>query len=110
MSPLPIQIGYAPYPQQSPNLPGVLGQIVILHQPKSRPLTPGSYRLIVGGASATKYSVHVTCSYAQLALPIVDILLMHAKTMQARLPICFKEIEDVNESIRLAERYSILVD
>jgi hypothetical protein len=41
-SPLPIPVGYAPYALQSPNLPEVMGRVVIHHKPQARPLKPGT--------------------------------------------------------------------
>jgi hypothetical protein len=101
---LPLPVGYAPYPLQSPNLPESLGRIVILHRPRARPLRPGTYRLVIGAASTTKYTVEVTCKYAQAALPLVDDGITVAREMQSRLSRCLVELENIEETTRLAER------
>ena len=105
---LPRAVGYAPYELQSPNLPDSMGRIVIIHRPKLRPIPPGGFQLILGAASSVKYSVEVTCRYAQSALPIIDKMVDEAKEMQSRLPICLKELSELSDSIRLAERKLIL--
>jgi hypothetical protein len=101
---VPEPIGYAPYHLQSPNLPGAMGRLVLLHKPRIRPIAPGTFQIVVGAASNTKYSVVVTCNIGKTALPIVDEAVTVAKRMQSRLPICIMEIEGVEESTRLAER------
>lgn len=103
-SAMPIPVGYAPYASQTPNLPEAMGKILILHRPRARPLKPGEFQIVLGAASSVKYSIEVSCKYAQTALPIVDDLVTKARELQARLPICLKEIEDLSESLRLAER------
>lgn len=103
-SPMPEPVGYAPYSMQSPNLPEHLGRVVILHRPKKRPLRPGFFQLVIGTASSTKYSVEVTARIAMAALPIVDKLIDVAKSHQSRLPNLLHELDDLQESLRLAER------
>ena len=101
--PLPQPVGYAPYPMQSPNMPDTMGRIVILHRPSTRPLRPGAFRLVVGAAANTRYSVQVTCRYARTALPIVDAEIVAAQLMQGRLAVCLEETENIVETSRLAE-------
>jgi hypothetical protein len=103
-SPMPEPVGYAPYDLQSPNLPEHLGRVVILHRPKSRPLRPGFFQLVIGTASSTKYSVEVTARVGQAALPIEDKGITEAKQQQSRLPNILHELDDLQESLRLAER------
>lgn len=104
-SPVPAPVGFAPYVMQCPNLPDVMGRIVILHRPHSRPLhVPASYQIVVGAASATKYSITVTCRVAQAALPLVDIEIDRARGWQSRLPTCIKELETLSEGLMIAER------
>jgi len=103
-APMPEPIGYAPYSMQSPNLPDNLGRCVILHRPKRRPLKPGLFQLVIGTASSTRYSVEVTARIAQAALPIVDKRILEAKQMQSRLPNILTELDDLQVSLRLAER------
>lgn len=103
-SALPVPTGYAPYDLQCPNLPDQMGRIVIVHKPKSRPIPAGSYQIVLGAASTTKYSIEVSCRYAQSALGVVDPLVAQAKGWQTRLPICLKELEDLDMGLRLAER------
>jgi hypothetical protein len=102
--PVPIPVGYAPYSSCSPNLPDVLGRIVIFHRPRARPLAPGEFQLVMGSGSCTKYSIEVHCRYASAALPIVDEEIALAKRQQERLVICIRELEDLSESLRIAER------
>jgi hypothetical protein len=102
--PIPEPVGYAPYHMQSPNLPDAMGRLVILHRPRVRPLAPGTYQIVVGAASSTKYSIEVSCNVGKTALPIVDEAVTQARQCQSRLPTCLLEIEGIDESIRLAER------
>lgn len=101
---VPLAVGYTPYDLQSPNLPESFGRIVIVHDPKTKPIAPGMYQLVLGAATTTKYSVEVSCNYAQNALSIIDPLVIKAKEMQSRLPLCLTEMEDLQEGLRLAER------
>lgn len=103
-SPLPSPVGFAPYSAQVSNLPDAMGKILILHRPRARPMKPNAFQIVVGAASNTKYSIEVTCKYAQTALPIVDTLVEKARELQGRLPICLKELEDLGVSLRIAER------
>jgi hypothetical protein len=109
-SPLPRPIGYAPHALVVPNSPNTLGRLVILHKPRSRPLRPGHFQIVIGSASFTKYSIEVTCRYARTALPLVDEEVERAKQMQQRLPRCLQEIESLSESLRLAERKLFICD
>jgi hypothetical protein len=101
---IPLPIGYTPYDLQTPNLPESFGRIVIVHDPKTKPLSPGTYQLVLGAATTTKYSVEISCNYAQNALSIIDPKVIEAKEMQSRMPICLTEMEDLQEGLRLAER------
>ena len=101
---IPLPVGFTPYALQSPNLPESFGRIVIVHDPKTKPIAPGTYQLVLGAATTTKYSVEISCTFAQNALSIIDPLVVKAKEMQARLPICLTEMEDLQEGLRLAER------
>jgi len=103
-SAIPEPVGYAPYSMQSPNLPEALGRCVILHRPKHKPIKPGAFQIVIGVASSTKYSIEVNCKVAQTALPVVDGLIVKAKTLQVRLPNILMELDDMQESLRLAER------
>ena len=71
-NPVPQPIGYAPYSLQSPNLPDAMGRIVIVHRPLLKPIRPGTFQVQIGSASETKYSLHVTCKYAHVALPTIE--------------------------------------
>jgi hypothetical protein len=102
--PIPEAVGYAPYHLQSPNLPDSMGRVVLVHRPRTRPLPPGTFQIVVGAASNTKYSLEVSCSVGKTALPIVDEAVTQARQCQSRLPTCLMEIEGIEESIRLAER------
>ena len=104
-SALPSPVGFAPYAMQAPNLPGSLGRIVLLHKPKEKPLKPGTkFQVVIGAAAATKYSIEISSKCAVDAIPVLDEEIEKAKTVQARLPLCLKEIDAVQESIRLTER------
>lgn len=92
-SPLPLPVGYCPYHLQSPNLPELLGRVVIIHRPRQRPIKPCIFQLVVGCASNTKYSIQVSARYAQTALPLVDKFIEEARIHQSRLPICLKELD-----------------
>ena len=108
-SALPTPVGFAPYAMQSANLPGSLGRIVILHKPRDKPLKPGSkYQVVIGVASATRYSLEVTAKCAVDALPVLDEEIERAKIAQNRLPNCLKEMDAAQESIRLTERKLML--
>jgi hypothetical protein len=69
-----------------------------------KPIRPGQFQIIVGAASFTKYSIQVTCRYAKLALPLVDEAVISAKEMQQRLPLCIRELDNLLNSLRIAER------
>ena len=58
----------------------------------------------VGAASATHYSITVTAQLGQSALTVVDKALEVAKQRQARLATCSQAIENVTETMQLAER------
>lgn len=103
-SSLPEPVGYAPYPLQSPNLPDSLGRLIILHKPKTTPIPAGTFQIVIGCASNTKYSIEVSGKVAKLALPVIDLEVTKAREMQHRLPVLLVEIDSVQESIRLAER------
>jgi len=103
-NPMPVAVGFSPYQMQSPNLPETLGRVVILHRPKRRPIKAGFFQIVIGVASNTKYSIDVTCKVAKSALPVVDAAVVKAKEMQQRLPNVLHELDDLQESLRLAER------
>eukprot|EP01041_Mallomonas_annulata_P002218 gene2218-4307_t len=107
---LPRSVGYAPYPLQTPNLPDSMGRIVLIHRPKKVPIQPGAFQIVLGAASSVKFSVQVSCKYAEAALPIVDRLILQAKEMQGRMPICLRELQELQESVRLAERKLLVCD
>ena len=67
-------------------------------------MAPGTFQIVIGAASNTKYTVEVSCSVGKTALPIVDEAVLKAKQLQARLPTCIMEVEGIEESIRLTER------
>lgn len=52
----------------------------------------------------------MTGNYASLALPLVDEDVVRAKEMQQRLPLCLQELEQLDWSLRLAERKLFLCD
>lgn len=52
----------------------------------------------------------MTCRYARLALPLIDEEVEKAKEMHMRLPKCLREIEDLESSLRIAERKLNLCD
>jgi hypothetical protein len=101
---VPIPIGYTPHDQISPNLPNSMGKIVIIHKPKEKPITPGSFQIVIGSAAQSKYSIQVIVHYAKAALPVLDEAIVTAKHIQSRLPLCLAEMDSVAESLRLAER------
>ena len=103
-NPIPVPIGYSPYNMQSCNLPESMGRIVIIHSPKRKPIKPGHFQIVIGVASDTNYSVHVSCKIARAALPVVDEAIIQAKELQARLPNILIELDSLSESHRLAER------
>lgn len=107
---LPQSIGFAPYDLQSPNLPNAMGRLIILHKPKIRPLESGTFQIVIGAASNTKYSIEVSSKVAKVALPVVDEAIKRAKEMQGRLPIVLVEIDSIQESIRLAERKLLICE
>ena len=101
---IPQPIGYAPYGLQSPNLPDTIGRLLIVHRPAVRPLLPGRFRIVVGAAAPTRYSVEVSCRYASLALPVVDEEISQAKARQLRVAGVLKQIRNLEETSRLGER------
>lgn len=106
---VPIPVGYAPYNLQHPNLPDALGRIVLTHSPQIKPIPAGSYQIVLGAASVTKYTIQVTCHYAKNAFNLVDSSFTEARLWQARLPICIAELEDLAVGLRLAERKLLVV-
>jgi hypothetical protein len=101
---LPIPIGYSPYDLCSPNLPHSMGRILLFHRPKDKPIKPGTFQIVIGSASVSKYSIEVVAKYARAALPVVDEQYVKAKQMQTRLPVCLVELDTIAESVILAER------
>jgi hypothetical protein len=101
---VPRAVGFSPYRLQCPNLPEHIGKIVIIHRPQRKPIPPITFQIVIGCASTTKYSIEVTARVAKAALPMVDTAIIDAKEKQSRLPNCFKELESLSESVRLAER------
>jgi hypothetical protein len=57
---IPYPVGFAPYEMQSPNLPNSLGKVLIIHKPNEQPVHPGTFQIVIGAASSTKYSVEVS--------------------------------------------------
>lgn len=100
----PYPVGYSPYEMQSPNLPGSLGRLVIVHRPRAQPLHPGKFQLVVGCASNTRYSIIVACTYAKAALAVVDELVLKAKERQTLIPKLLKELEIFEATARISER------
>ena len=103
-SAIPQPVGYAPYNMQTPNLPDAIGRVVICHRPDVKPLLPGRFRVVVGAAADTRYSIEVSCRHATLALPIVDEEVEGGKKNQTRIAHVLKQIKNVHETIRLGER------
>ena len=57
---VPYPVGYAPYEMQSPNMPTSMGKILIVHKPHHQPIPHGTFQIVIGAASNTKYSVEVS--------------------------------------------------
>ena len=61
----PVNVGYAPYESQQLNTGTQLGRTVLIHNPDDKPLKPGPYQVVLGAASATKYSITVEAHAVQ---------------------------------------------
>jgi hypothetical protein len=109
-SSLPLPVGYTPYDCCSPNLPNSMGRIIIFHKPKEVPIAPGTFQIVVGSASTSKYSIEVIARYATAALPVIDEEYTKAKAFQSRLPTCLSELESIVESVVLAERKLLICE
>jgi hypothetical protein len=109
-SSLPLPIGYTPYDCCSPNLPNSMGRIIIFHKPKEVPISPGTFQIVIGSASTSKYSIEVIARYATAALPVIDEEYLKAKAYQSRLPTCLSELESIVESVILAERKLLICE
>ena len=101
---VPVPVGYSPYSMQALNSADCEGRVIIIHKPRSRPIRPGSFQVVIGCASPTIYSLEVSCRTAKAALPIVDAQISRALAMQERLPSCLAELDSLQDSIRMVER------
>jgi hypothetical protein len=100
----PIPVGFSLHEHIQPNLPQLMGKVLIQHKPRVRPITPGHFQIVIGCAANTKYSIEVTAKYARAALPVIDEEIDRAKAMQVRLPNVLLELDMIAESLRLTER------
>eukprot|EP00948_MAST-09A_sp_MAST-9A-sp1_P001552 g1552.t1 len=107
-----ISIGYSPKAQCTPNTADRLGKIVIVHRPNSisLPVTPGRFRVIIGAASDSKYSITASCVVADDVITSMLTQVEEAKKYLIRNPLCQEEIEDLHISIKLGERKYMLVE
>ncbi|ETV92340.1 hypothetical protein, variant 1 [Aphanomyces invadans] len=105
----PTPLGQVLYSDVALNTRESLGRVVLRHQPAQVPIAQGTYHIVVGCPSDTKYSIVVNC---HLVSPVGDFV-KHAKqlalTYQARLPVGRQEIAAHWQSMRLAERKLNLV-
>lgn len=101
---VPVPVGYTPYSMQALNTADSEGRVIIIHKPRSRPIKPGSFQVVIGCASPTVYSIEVSCRTAKAALPIVNTQVSRAVAMQERLPVCLAELDSLQDSIRMVER------
>ena len=109
---IPISIGYAVRNECSLNTPEAMGKIIILHSPNeyALPVRPGKYRIILGSASDTMYSLSVSCHCAESVAAALKKRTDEAVAKIARRPVCKEELEELHTSIRLAERKYKLVE
>ena len=69
---VPQMIGYSPYDRVELCQIDALGKIVIVHDPRHKPLPRNmKYQIVVGAPSAATYSVQVSCSVGEQADDLV---------------------------------------
>ena len=73
-------------------------------------MTPGRFRIIIGAASDSKYSITATIVLADDVVTSMTTKVAKAKRYIKRNPICEEEIEDLHVSIQLGERKYLLVE
>lgn len=108
-SAVPKAIGYAPYEQQQLNTGTTLGRTIIVHKPDVVPLKKGDYKIVVGAASTTKFSVTVEAHAVQTAEAKLRDETARAHKTKNDLDVCKTAIEDMRMSTRLGERKLSLV-
>ena len=94
------------------NTPETLGQIVIVHapSPKCLPVKPGRYRVVIGAASKTEYSITSSIRTAYTAKEACEARLAESTSKSNRRPQTQQELYDLLMSIRLSERKYKLVE
>lgn len=102
-------IGCAPYAQQQLNTGTSLGRTVIRHTPDAVPLRAGVYHVVLGAASAAKYSITVEARAVQTAAAKLRCEMERAVEIQKALGICTAAVDDMWASMRLAERKMLVV-
>jgi hypothetical protein len=108
----PVSVGYSPAAQCKLNTPETLGQITIVHapSPKCLPVTSGRYRVVIGAASKTEYSITCSVRTAYTSTEACEARLLEAKKKSTRRPHTQQELYDLLMSIRLSERKYKLVE
>ena len=108
----PVSVGYSPMESCKLNTPETLGQIVIVHAPapKCLPVKPGRYRVVIGAASKTEYSITASVRTAYTAKEACEARLAEALAKSNRRPQTQQELYDLLMSIRLSERKYKLVE
>jgi hypothetical protein len=105
----PVNVGYAPYESQQLNTGTQLGRTVLIHNPDDKPLKPGPYQVVLGAASATKYSITVEAHAVQTAPATLHSEATRAKKIQEELRLCRVATDDLWTSMRLGERKVLVV-
>ncbi|ETV68301.1 hypothetical protein, variant [Aphanomyces astaci] len=105
----PAPIGQVLYSDIALNTRESLGRVVLRHKPSQVPIAQGSYHIVVGCPSETKYSIIVSCHLVSPVAAFVKQAKQLALTHQARLPMGRQEIDMYWQSMRLAERKLNLV-
>ena len=105
----PVSVGFAPYASQQLNTGNQLGRTVLVHRPEKIPLAPGAFQLVVGAASATKYSVQVEATSVFTARATLARERERAVEAQEHLSKAKAAIADLWTSMRLAERKALVV-
>ena len=105
----PIPCGYAPYEAQQLNTGTQMGRTVVIHDPEHKPLRAGPYQVVLGAASATKYSITVE-AHAVRTAP-AELKALHEKGAEhlERLKVCRVATDDLWTSMRLGERKVLVV-
>ena len=82
---------------------------MIEHAPADVPISPGNFQVVIGAASGTKYSITVRAHIVEASKTVVRRQYGEAMALQESLPAVKFALDDLWNSMRLAERKILVV-